>query len=302
MRREEVSRLGAVRVRRTAAVAALVSLMWAFGRPLPCRAEAPEPIVLETLPSHARPVVLMNLNGEGPFRFFVDTGAGGNVISTALAQRLGLERVGAQRIFNPAEGVAIEADIVTVAEAEAGALLLDDLPFVAADMPQLGDNHGVLSVQSLPPGLVTFDFAGGTIRIQEGVLEEDGAGVMACELAPVVSIVGEVDGRPLVFHVDTGSPDGISLPGGLAGGLSFDGELITVRERGSLVVRSGRLRGRVRIGHLVLDNPEVQVVDLFPDFGNIGIRFLRDTVLTIDRSRRLLRLVSPVDTSVGSQD
>jgi predicted aspartyl protease len=240
-------------------------------------------------------MVSVSLNGQGPFRFFVDTGAGGNVLSAAVAGQLGLKSLGSQRIFNPAGGTATEVDIVEVAVTEAGVLRLDDLRFLAADMPQLGDDHGVLSVHSLPPGLVTFDFAGGTISIGPGALEGDGPGVMPCQLAPVISVVGEVDGRSLVFHVDTGSPDGITLPGTLAAELVFDGELIMVRERGPLVVKSGRLRGTVRIGHLELRDPEVYVVDLFPDFGNIGSRFLHDKLLTIDRERGLLRLADPVE-------
>jgi hypothetical protein len=279
-------------------VKALVAVAWLVCAALPppfCRADVPAPIVLEMVSGEGRPVVSMTLNGEGPFRLFVDTGAGGNVLSAELAGRLGLESVGTQRIFNPTVGTATEVDVVQVAVAESGAMRLDDLRFLASDMPQLGDNHGVLSVRSLPPGLVTFDLAGGTIRIEPGVLEEVGAEVMPCELAPVISVAGEVVGRPLRFHVDTGSPDGITLPGALARELDFDGELVVVRERGPLVVKSGRLRGTVRVGHLLLENPEVQVVDLFRDFGNLGSQFLRGKLLTIDRERGLLRLADPVE-------
>jgi hypothetical protein len=249
----------------------------------------------------SRPVVSMTLNGEGPFRLFVDTGAGGNVLLAEIAGRLSLESVGTQRIFNPTEGTATEVDIVQVAVAESGPMRLDDLRFLAAHMPQLGDHHGVLSVHSLPPGLVTFDLAAGTISIAPGVLEEDGAEVLPYELAPVISVAGEVVGRPLSFHVDTGSPDGITLPGDLARELTFDGELITVRERGPLVVKSGRLRGTVRVGHLLLENPEVQVVDLLSDFGNLGSRFLRGKSLTIDRDKGLLRLADRTETVAAAK-
>lgn len=286
-------------------VRALVAVAWLACAVVPpplCRADVPAPIVLEMISDEGRPVVEMTLNGEGPFRFFVDTGAGGNVLSAELAGRLGLESVGTQRIFNPTEGAAVDVDIVQVAVAVSGAMRLDDLRFLAASMPQLGDNHGVLSVSSLPPGLVTFDLTGGTIRIEPGALEEGGAEVMPYELAPVISVAGQVAGRPLAFHVDTGSPDGITLPGKLARELEFEGELVVVRERGPLIVKSGVLRGTVRIGELVLEDPEVQVVDLLRDFGNLGSRFLRDRVLTIDRGRGLLRLANRVETEARIVD
>jgi predicted aspartyl protease len=116
---------------------------------------------------------------------------------------------------------------------------------------------------------------------------------MPYQSAPIASLIGQVEGRDLTFHVDTGSPDGITLPGALARELAFDGELVTTRERGPLVVKTGRLLGTVQIGRLTLDNPEVHVVDLFPDFGNIGSRFLKDYSLTLDRERGLLRLSKP---------
>ena len=302
MRKERLMRTSGAWTRSTQAIVALVWLLGAFAAPTPGRAGAPEAVVLGLIFDRGRPVVSMTLNGEGPFRFFVDTGAGGNVLSAALAGRLGLDSVGVQRVFNPTEGSAVEVDIVEVAVVETGPLRLEDVRFMAADMPQLGDNHGVLGIRGLPPGLVTFDFVSGTVRIEPGVLDRDGGGVMPCELVPVVSVTGEVAGRPLVFHVDTGSPDGITLPGGLAAELPFEGELVPVRERGPLVVKSGRLLGTVRIGDLVLDNPEVQVVDLFRDFGNIGCGFLQDRVLTIDRSRGLLRMSPRPEDPPGTHD
>jgi predicted aspartyl protease len=250
-------------------------------------------IVLTTIAEEARPVLELKLNGRGPYRFFVDTGAGGNVLSAALAQQLDLESLGQQQIFNPPTATIIDAEVVRVAEARNGDLVLTDLVFLAADLPPLGDKDGVLSVRSLPPGLVTFDFAAKRIRIEGGAFTEDEPGVMPYEPVPVVSLRGEVEGRELTFHLDTGSPDGITLPGDLARELTFSGELRTTREKGPLVVKTGQLRGKIRIGDLLLENPEVQVVDLYSDFGNIGIQFLQDKVLTVDRNRRLLRIVEP---------
>jgi hypothetical protein len=254
-----------------------------------------EAIFLETIGDRLRPIIQVELDGQGPFQLYVDTGAGGNLISAELAGRLGLEATGRQRVFNPSGGGVQEVDLVEVSLLESGALRLEGLPFVAADLPQLGDIQGVLSVSSLPPGLVSFDFAANRIRIEPGTLAEDDPEVIPYQPLPIAMLSGVVEGRNLTFHLDTGSPDGITLPGALARELSFDGELVTTRERGPLVVQAGRLLGTIRIGHLELDNPEVNVVDLFPDFGNIGCAFLQHWVLTMDRERGLLRLSSPPD-------
>ena len=41
-----------------------------------------------------RAVALIHINGQGPFRFIIDTGANRSVVSEALATRLGLAHAG----------------------------------------------------------------------------------------------------------------------------------------------------------------------------------------------------------------
>lgn len=289
--------------REIVAAGALMGMLAGAAGPATARSGSePSSITLATIAGEARPTIEATVNGQGPFRFFVDTGAGGSLISAELANRLGLEVTGRQRVFNPTSGAAQEVDLVRVGEVESGVMRLEGVQFVAVDLPQLGDKHGVLSVRSLPPGLVSFDFPTGTIRIEPGELSAEDPAVMPFEAVPVVSVVGTVAGRELTLHIDTGSPDGITLPGAVASELEFDGELETIRERGPLVVKSGRLRGTVRVGPIELSNPEVQVVDLLPKFGNIGSGFLRDRILTIDRDNGLLSISAPVTATVGPAD
>src|SRR5262249_1110188 len=62
--------------------------------------------------SMGQPVVDVILNGKGPFRMFLDTGAGATVLDQSLATELGLAPSGKTRLGDPANPQAISADIV----------------------------------------------------------------------------------------------------------------------------------------------------------------------------------------------
>jgi len=56
----------------------------------PLDADAPSVAGTTTKDAAGRAVALININGQGPFRFIIDTGANRSVLSQALATRLGL--------------------------------------------------------------------------------------------------------------------------------------------------------------------------------------------------------------------
>src|SRR5205814_272541 len=62
-----------------------------------------------------RPVVDVLINGKGPYRFIVDTGASHSVIDSALAKELGLPVLGETHMGDPSNPYAIRAPRVRFA-------------------------------------------------------------------------------------------------------------------------------------------------------------------------------------------
>src|SRR5262249_25802978 len=56
-----------------------------------------------------KPVVEVKINGQGPYSFFLDTGAGGTVLDQSLADELKLQIVGTMKIGDPADPQGVEA-------------------------------------------------------------------------------------------------------------------------------------------------------------------------------------------------
>lgn len=110
-----------------------------------------------------RVVAPITVNGQGPFRFIVDTGANRSVLSQDLADRLGLTPSGTGQVHS-VHGVTA-APLVDVVSLQYGGLALN-----AAQLPTLGGavlagEHGLLGVDGMQGRRLRLDFERNCIEI-----------------------------------------------------------------------------------------------------------------------------------------
>jgi hypothetical protein len=107
---------------------------------------------------------------------------------------------------------------------------------------------------------------------------------------PAIEI--DVNGQKSRVHIDSGSPAQVSLPRSAATSLALSEEPRVVGHGrtadGEFDVYAAPLHGEVRVGSIVLANPRLDFVDVFP-IGNVGYRFLKDLVVTFDPASRRVR-------------
>jgi hypothetical protein len=223
------------------------------------------------------------------------------VVDRALAQELGLRKVGETRIGDPANPQAIAADIVTIDSLRVGGVAFEGLR--AASWDRSAQQHrmpnpprGVIGFAVWRELLLTLDYPGTQVRVARGKLPEaDGRAVLAyTDDDGIPSIPVQVAGVPLVAHLDTGSPGFVSIPAADTARVHFDGPL-HVMGRGrtvnsEMLFRGGLLAGAVAIGAYTFDHPVVMVNDVLPN-ANVGGRALRDFVLTFDQPARRMRVL-----------
>lgn len=98
------------------------------------------------------------VDGQGPFRFLVDTGADGSMISQRLARRLGLTPVqgGAEHV----EGTTGNENmpVVTLARLRVGSIVKSNLRVPVSQSPVLGGLDGILGLAGFGPVQVAVDF------------------------------------------------------------------------------------------------------------------------------------------------
>ena len=108
-------------------------------------------------------LVPVSINGQGPFRFALDTGADVSLVDQSLAEQLGLPIAGKPEAIGGVSGVA-EANLVKVAQWDAGGVKLPSETVASLTLPQERPGmglQGLLGADMLSTfGTVTIDFKG----------------------------------------------------------------------------------------------------------------------------------------------
>src|SRR5262249_7800415 len=133
-------------------------------------------IRLPMVSKRGKSLVEGRLNGEGPYRFYFDTGAAQGVIDAALAKKLGAQVVGDVGIMSAGDAPGkkpIPGKLVRIDRLELDAARLSSVTLASMDLSRLGKQNapvGVLSAALLPGYLVTWDYPKKEVRIHAGEL------------------------------------------------------------------------------------------------------------------------------------
>jgi predicted aspartyl protease len=156
-----------------------------------------------------RIVAPVMVNGQGPYRFIVDTGANRSVLSPRLAERLGLISH-AQGQVHSVSGVA-SAPLVRIESLDYGALALSagEIPILGGGV--LAGEHGLLGVDGMVGRMLLLDFEHQCIEIMPSRSSARMRGrnwtMMHGELrfGHLIVVHGRIDGVDVNVLLDTGS-------------------------------------------------------------------------------------------------
>jgi predicted aspartyl protease len=257
---------------------------------------AASPTVLEMNLDLGRPEIELMVNGEGPFKFVVDTGASYSVIDQGIAEKLGLEVIGKQGLYSPGAKEEIQGNRVQAARMESGGLLIEDPVLATMELVKFtsGMIEGVLGRPHFRDLLLTFDYPGSKMVVAEGKLDASDEDFIDYEdQAGSIRFPVDVAGTPVTMVLDTGSPGGFSMPKAIEPQLAFryeprSGHTIRL-VGGAYETWVAPLDGEIRFAAIDYPDPEVVLTTYSEDFGNIGFKVLRELKVTVDQANQLVR-------------
>lgn len=288
--------------RRGIGLAACLLLLVTSAPALAVRAEAPLRLAYDL------PLVQVEINGQGPYWFLIDTGATlPFVVSERLVEELGLETRHFEFRGESATGEVVATNRATRVETlDIGQMQLKEQQGLVADLSSfrecrvggsffdgilgIGLFHrwGMLLVLDYPARKLVVDTRArldqpdrqDTLRMFE---LEEGQAIPQVEM--------RIGGREVSMYVDSGSSEGVKLRRRIAQRLQYRSKPRPGRKYSSASGRSrgsvGRIEGELEIGGHLLESPVIEVDTGRPIIGSEVLRHFR---LTLDFGQKLIRL------------
>lgn len=273
----------------------------AFSRQRLRLAGGPQPLLL--LP--------VEVNGEGPFEFILDTGAGTTLLTPELFRSLKMESTGSRQ--GQTAGGTVEVLMATAESLTVGAMQRDDVDIAVMDLSHIGRAIGAkvdgdLGYNFLKHFRLTIDFAAAELKLEDPRrVENFSAGAALAEVPmrlaqpakPLILVDAFIDGRgPFQFAIDTGTST-TAVSAELARDLNLQTSPIGPVTTGGahLNLTAGRM-GSLRVGRAEMREVDVLVGPFLLMLsqaagakldGIIGYNFLRNYKVVIDYPNQLFR-------------
>ncbi len=156
-----------------------------------------------------RVVVATMVNGKGPFRFIVDTGATYSTVSPGLVRTLGLKPAELPGIVvNGITGTA-QVNAVTIDTLQAGDLTVDGLVAPVVWAPVMAGADGIFGAAGLTEKSLSVDFERNRVRVGRGVepaLRKEAMKIHAVRLTHgLITLQSQVGRVRTLAVIDTGS-------------------------------------------------------------------------------------------------
>jgi hypothetical protein len=276
-------------------------------QPAPHKAGPPRPFAALEMPTASTEIPLLpgdeivvevRVNGHGPYRFSLDTGAeGAGSLSRSLVKTLGLPVVGHALAGDPSGRNERQVDIV-----EAASLALGGAKFKRVALSVLdarpgpgGDFDGILGIRLFKDLLLTLDYPARRLRLEKGSLGPvDGKEILAFD-APhgVPRIVVTIGGLTVPVDIDCGNAQGeLTLPTSYLGKVPLLRDPVVVGHArtgfNEFDIRQVPLKGGLGLGSQTIEGVRADFVDIFP-VASVGNPFLRRFTVTIDGKNHRIR-------------
>jgi hypothetical protein len=239
------------------------------------------PMINAGTPDAPLPAIEVMVNGTGPFRFGIETGARFLTITADAAQRAGIAGTG-------------HADSITF-----GGAMLGDVPIMVMTRAPRGVD-GLLGLPAFQTLLLTLDYPSGRVRISHDSLPAvNGTTILPLErVAAFWGIKVSYAAHRLTTVIDTRSMGSFAMDPREQAVLPWKEQPIVVGRAGgagipTTEIERGLLGGDVVIGEYHVTSPPIVLHQLPPNYPSeprIGASVLSQFVVTLDQAHARIRL------------
>lgn len=244
------------------------------------------------------PVIDVMMNGRGPFKFAVDTGASGQVhVSAALQVKLGLVQVGEARAADGSGQNVRHVPLVAIDGIAIGNAVFHKVTG-AVTSPRNGVIDGVIGMGLLRDYLLTLNYPRKAFMLEQGALPPaDGKHVFDYQPGRSIIIPVKVGDVEIPTHLDTGNArHPFIVAADLVPRLATRGEPRAIGQAHTISntvdMFAVNVTAPVRVGDVTLPIKEISYPTVAPG-GNLGTLALLGVVLRVDQKNHRVSLTTP---------
>lgn len=232
-------------------------------------------VVAAKVDRHSRLTVPVEIEGHGPFRFMVDTGAQRTVLSASLARQLGLRDGPQMRVVGIVQETRVPS--ARIDSLDLGRLSLADMQVPLLEGAHIGAD-GIIGTDTLQDQRVLLDFEGERIEVGDSDVLGGNKGYEIVVRArrqsgQLIMTSARIDGVPVAVVLDTGAQASVgnrALQAALGRrGAQFAPVLIESVTGHSLLAEVGAAK-TLTVNEIVINNPVIAFTDT-PAFRELGL-------------------------------
>ncbi len=277
----------------------------------PARTVLHHPVTVPMELTSGIPMVDVRINGRGPLRFLLDTGASSLTVSQELADRLGLPVVTGTRITSVSPVASVDLGHPrAVRELRIGSAVFQDIDAAAADLAslQIDQLEGIVGIAVFADCRLTLDYPAQRVLLEPlsapTAVARPGEVLQARPLgSDLLAIPVKVQDQTLWCLLDSGSNGRLTIPKAQAACLPVSAT--ATKETASHMfggkesaTKLARLSCSIHLGRWELPKPIIDVVD--HDQLILGGGILEHFAVTIDCQAKTIRLTRKGDQPIPS--
>lgn len=255
-----------------------------------------KPTVVQMDTTSGHPLIEASINGKGPYKFILDTGADAVILNNELAAEIGLKPTGNTKIGDPSAPTAVAAETFQVDNITVGDARFENVRAIGWKGLGRPEIQGVIGINLFYDALVELDYPAQQFTVRRGALGPHQGSAYYLDGGSFLTVDLKFGSKTLKTHIDTGNMGQIALPLSMAGDLKLKSKPKVVGRARSISgvfdIHQAELDGAISFAGQSIENPTIHFNDRF-DWANMGSKTLADFVVTIDQVNRRFQVVRP---------
>lgn len=240
-------------------------------------------------------MIQVKINNTEDCSFIFDTGTSGIVLSESIVQSHNLETDGYTFMASPNSNMKEKVKNVIIPSLNFNGLNLENCKAVAVK-PELIFSPGAAGIIGLPAfnfDLLTIDYQNAKLIFRKGNLEP-GEGTLNIDASFILEAKILLNDKKVSAQFDCGAPGYIAIPMEWKPELKLKSEPVLAGKGrtpgGEFEVYRSQLDGEIKIGTIVITDPQISLLTGGFNAVNVGFEFFKNHTITIDPKNKLMQI------------